>query len=252
MSGTLLMIHGIGCGGEVWDVMRPGFAAAGWTCEAPTLFPDLRTIETPPESIAQLSFQDYVDDMARRCDRIFQATGEKPAVIGHSMGGLIAQKLVEAGKVSKAVFLTPAQPKGCSAPGLSILITFANVVLSGDVKKGHKIWKFGFRYGVLNCVDKSRHDELYALARYDSGQVYRDIADGVEVDEATFTVPTLTIAAGKDRATPAKSVRKMTDKYAGAPVPTDFIEYADHAHWIVDEPGTVQVVDDIADWLATH
>ena len=40
MTKSLLMIHGIGCGGEVWDRMRVGFEAAGWNCDAPTLFPD--------------------------------------------------------------------------------------------------------------------------------------------------------------------------------------------------------------------
>ena len=39
---TLLMIHGIGCDASAWDVMKPGFEAAGWTCEAITLFSDRR------------------------------------------------------------------------------------------------------------------------------------------------------------------------------------------------------------------
>ncbi|HBX91595.1 MAG TPA: alpha/beta hydrolase, partial [Hyphomonas sp.] len=33
MTKSLLMIHGIGCGGEVWDRMRVGFEAAGWNCD---------------------------------------------------------------------------------------------------------------------------------------------------------------------------------------------------------------------------
>jgi hypothetical protein len=38
-------------------------------------------------------------------------------------------------------------------------------------------------------------------------------------------------------------------KYAASPVKGDFIEYPDHAHWIVDEPGADKVVADIARWL---
>ena len=66
MSKTLLMIHGVGCGGEVWDRMKRDFAMAGWTCETPTLFPDLRTRENPPDALADLTLSDYVDAAGRR------------------------------------------------------------------------------------------------------------------------------------------------------------------------------------------
>jgi len=247
--GDLLMIHGVGCDGSAWDRMKPLFEARGWTCHTPTLFPDRRVRENPPATLSDLGLQDYIEAMRSEAARITAATGQKPAVIGHSMGGLIAQALAESGDVSKAVFLTPAQPKGCAVIGPSVAWTFFNVILSQDRKKAHKVWKTGFRYGVLNCVPKARHDEIYAGALYDSGRVYGDITDGIEIDEKKITLPTLTIAAGKDRATLAKAVRKVAAKYAASPVPGDFIEYPGHAHWIVDEPGTEKVVADIAAWL---
>lgn len=249
MSGTLLMIHGVGCGGDAWDVMRPHFEAAGWTCLAPTLFPELRTKDDPPASLSSLSLQDYIDEMAQQCAEITDATGSRPAVIGHSMGGLIAQKLTEANLVSKAVFLTPAQPKDCAKIGLPTLFTFLNVILSGDRKKAHKIWKTGFKWGVLNRVPRDRHDAIYEQALWDSGRVYGDIQDGVTLDESKISVPTLTIAASLDRATLAPAVRKLGVKLKKASEPGDFLEYPDHAHWIVDEPGTDKVCADIVSWL---
>ncbi|MBO6697094.1 MAG: alpha/beta fold hydrolase, partial [Henriciella sp.] len=93
MSKTLLMIHGVGCGGEVWDRMKRDFAMAGWTCETPTLFPELRTNENPPEALADLTLSDYVEAAAKKAETIAQHDGEKPVVIGHSMGGMIAQRL---------------------------------------------------------------------------------------------------------------------------------------------------------------
>ncbi|MFN7056421.1 alpha/beta hydrolase [Hyphomonas sp.] len=247
--GHLLMIHGVGCDGSAWDRMKPLFEASGWTCHAPTLFPDQRVQHNPPPSLPELGLADYIAAMQAEARRVAAETGEKPAVIGHSMGGLIAQKLAEAGEVSKAVFLTPAQPKECSVIGLSVAWAFFNIIISRDRKKPYKIWKTGFSYGVLNCVPKDRHEAIYAGAVYDSGRVYGDLADGVEVDEARITIPTLTIAATQDRATLAKAVRKVGEKYARAPVPGDFLEYPDNAHWIVDEPGTDKVVADIAAWL---
>lgn len=249
MTRNLLMIHGIGCGGEVWDRMKPGFEAAGWTCTSPTLFPEQRVRDNPPASLPDLGLDDYVEAMADEVRLLEGEDGERPAVIGHSMGGLIAQCLVEKGLVSQAVFLTPAQPRDCSAVTLSVAYTFLNILIGRDRSKAYKVWESGFRFGVLNKVPRRRHAEIYADALYDSGKVYGDIADGIEIDETLFTVPTLTIAAGADRATPARAVRKVGEKYARSPVSGDFIEYQDNAHWIVDEPGTDKVVSDILSWL---
>ena len=249
MTRNLLMIHGIGCGGEVWDRMKPGFEAAGWTCTSPTLFPEQRVRDNPPASLPDLGLDDYVEAMADEVRRLEREDGERPAVIGHSMGGLIAQCLVEKGLVSQAVFLTPAQPRDCSAVTLSVAYTFLNILIGRDRSKAYKVWESGFRFGVLNKVARRRHAEIYADALYDSGKVYGDIADGIEIDETLFTVPTLTIAAGADRATTARAVRKVGEKYARSPVSGDFIEYQDNAHWIVDEPGTDKVVSDILSWL---
>lgn len=243
------MIHGIGCDASAWDVMKPGFEAGGWTCEAITLFPDRRVRENPPANLAELGFADFVEASATEARRIAARDGVKPAVIGHSMGGLIAQVLAERGEVSKAVFLTPAQPKDCAVIGLSVVWTFLNVITKQDRTRGYKIWKSGFSWGVLNNVPKARHAEIYAGALYDSGKVYGDMSDGITVDASRVKIPTLTIAAGKDRATVPQGVRKVAAKYAASPVKGDFREYPDHAHWIVDEPGTDKVVADILGWL---
>lgn len=247
---TLLMIHGIGCDAAAWDAMKPGFEAAGWTCEAITLFPERRVRENPPANLPDLGLADFIAASAAHAQRLTARDGVKPAVIGHSMGGLIAQVLAERGEVSKAVFLTPAQTKECAVIGLSVAWTFFNIITKQDRKRSYKVWKTGFSWGVLNRVPKARHDAIYAQALYDSGKVYGDISDGILVDESKVRIPTLTIAGGRDRATLPQGVRKVAAKYAKSPVKGDFIEYPGHAHWIVDEPGTDKVVKDIAGWLA--
>ncbi len=252
MAKSLLMVHGVGCGGEVWDRMKRDFIMAGWTCETPTLFAELRTGESPPEGLADLTLQNYIDAAAEQADALTAKDGQPPVIIGHSMGGMIAQKLVEAGKVRAGIFLTPAQPAGCTVTDLRVVRTFWNIVKVGQKNVPGKVFKVGpngFRWGVLNAVPKDRHDAIYQNALFDSGRVYHDLANPSEVDEGKVTVPTLTIGAKKDRATVIKAVRKVGDKYAKAARPGDYIEYGRHAHWIVDEPGTEQVSADILEWL---
>ena len=248
---SILMVHGVGCGGEVWDAMRPQFEGAGFTCEAPTLFPDRRRVDDPPETLGTLTLKDYVDAMARKA-RDMTTDGQRPVVIGHSMGGLIAQKLAERGEVSAAVFLTPAAPLGCQVNDVRPLRTFWSVVTIGQKKlpgRAVKVGPNGFRWGVLNKVPADRHAELYAAARFDSGQVYVDLLNPQPIEEGRVRVPTLTIGATRDRATVISSVRKIGQKYARAATPGDYLEYPDHAHWILDEPGTPSVTADIITWL---
>ncbi len=252
MSKTLLMIHGVGCGGDVWDRMKRDFAMAGWVCECPTLFPQSRTREAPPESLSDLTLNDYVQASKTFANELAQRDGIKPVVIGHSMGGLIAQKLAEAGNVRGGIFLTPAQPKGCTVTDLRVLRTFWSILKVGQKNVPGGVFKVGpngFRWGVLNAVPPERHDAIYADALFDSGRVYHDLANPCEIDAGKITIPTLTIGAKKDRATVIKAVRKVGAKYAAAAHPGDYIEYSDHAHWIVDEPGTERVSADILEWL---
>lgn len=253
MTKTILMIHGVGCGGEVWDRMRGAFEQNGWHVEAPTLYPDKRTIESPPDDLKQLTLADYIDRMSEAAQSLARETGEKPVVMGHSMGGLIAQHLAARGDAKAAIFLTPAQTPDCQVQDLRLMITFWSILKKGQKnvpENSYKVGRFGFRWGVLNKVPKDRHDALYKLARHDSGRVYADLGTPGPIDESEVTIPTLTIGAAKDRATPIKAVRKVGDKYAKAGVKGDYLEYGDNAHWILDEPGTDAVIADILDWLS--
>jgi alpha-beta hydrolase superfamily lysophospholipase len=252
--GVALMIHGVGCTGEVWDVMAPGLKSLGWDCRTPTLFPEYRVKENPSGHLSTLSLNDYVQQASGWARDIIKETGAQPVVIGHSMGGLIAQKLAEAGLVRAAVLVTPAQPVECQVIDLKVAFTFANVLVQGKVERPYKVWKTGFSWGVLNCVPKDRHEAIYAGAVYDSGQVYQDIGKPdldphrtCVVDEAAIGCPILTIGAVRDRATVIEAVRKVAAKYAR--IGGDYREYANAAHWIIDEPSTPQVIADMGAWL---
>jgi alpha-beta hydrolase superfamily lysophospholipase len=252
----VLLIHGVGCGGDAWDAVAPLMRARGWTPYAPTLFPQFRVKENPTGQLSTLSLHDYVEACKAEALAIEKATGEEPVLMGHSMGGIIVQKMAEQGLGKAAILVTPAAPVDCRVDDLRVLFTFANVVLKGDSKISYKVWKRGFTWGVLNCVDRSRHDEIYANALYDSGLVYENLAKPeldvhkcCVIDEYRIDGPILTIGCVQDRATVIASVRKIAQKYSR--IGGDYHEYDGAAHWIVDEPKTPLMVTAACDWLAS-
>lgn len=254
---TIIMVHGVGGTAEAWSRLAPAFREQGWKVETPTLRPDQRKADNPPADLPKLRLKDYVDDVEALAREVEKTEGVAPVLFGHSMGGLIVQKVLERGAGRAGVLLTPASPVGASAGGSAAqLFTFANVLFGGGPARSHKIWRTGFSWGVLNQVPKAKHAGIYAGTVYDSGAVYADLGNpdkdesrtGV-VDETKIKVPVLTIGGAKDRATPIANVRLVGAKYGK--VGGDYREYPNHAHWIVDEPGTDKVIADIAEWLAS-
>lgn len=255
---TIIMVHGVGGTADAFSRLAPAFRSQGWRVETPTLRPDLRVAENPPPDIAKLRLKDYVDDIEALARRLEAETGVAPVLFGHSMGGLVVQKLAERGVGRAAVLITPAGPADArgNEGALAQAFTFANVLMAKSPEtRGHKIWRTGFSWGVLNRVPRAKHTGIFAGTVYDSGRVYTDIAYPERdpdrtafIDERKITIPVLVIGGGKDRATPIASVRKVAEKYGR--IGGDYLEYADNAHWIVDEPGTDKVIGDIAGWLS--
>jgi len=249
------MIHGVNCTGEVWSRMAGQFRDIGWRVEMPTFRPQLRRRSEPPAELLKLTLADYVEDMEAEARRLTAETGQPPVVFGHSMGGLIAQKLAERGVARAVVLLTPTAPSGLQSKGsLAPRFTFANILYGPRMEtRAQKFWRTGFGWGILNCVPRSRHAEIYAATCYESGLVYRDLFYRSKdtqriayIDEGCVTAPILTIGAAKDRAIHIDTQRKIAEKYKRV---GDYLEYADNAHWILDEPGTERVIADIAGWL---
>ncbi len=253
---TIIMVHGVGATGDTFSRLAPAFRDKGWRVETPTLRPDRRTSENPPADLPKLRLKDYVDDIEALARAIEAETGAAPVLFGHSMGGLVVQKVLERGAGRAGILITPASPVGArSGKSVAQAFTFANILFTGKPEtRSHKIWKTGFSWGVLNRVPEAKHAGIYATAVYDSGGVYEDLAyperdpsKTAYIDESRITTPVLVIGGGRDRATPIADVRKVGEKYAR--IGGELRIYPENGHWIVDEPGTDQVIADIAAWL---
>lgn len=251
MNTPVMMVHGMCCTGEVWSQFRSLFESRGVKVYTPTLRPELRVgvRARPPRALRDLTLSDYVTDLEKEIDHIEQETGVTPAVIGHSMGGLLASALASRGRVSAGVFISPAAPAG--------IRTFRTQLFWSGFSFAHRMgWtppvirpaRRMLDRMVLNVMPESERAAVLEAMVYESGRAFSDFV-AFPVDEGAVRVPVLVVAAGRDRLIPASLTRKTGRKFAAAG--GEFREYRNHGHWLYSEPGWEIPASEIFDWLTT-
>ncbi len=249
--GTLVMIHGMWGGPWYWNNYIDYFSARRYSCLAPTLrYHDMDPGSQPDPRLGTTSLLDYARDLE---DEIADLS-EKPVLIGHSMGGLLAQMLAARGLASAAVLLTPASPAGIMALKPSVLRTFWSVMKTwGFWKKPMRIPLEAAAYSILNALPREEQQEKHDRFVYESGRAAFEIGFWVldrnrasRVDENNLNCPVLVIAGGKDRITPLPVVKKVAEKYKNR---STFMGFAEHGHWIVEEKGWETAAAAILGWM---
>jgi len=249
MQAPILMVHGMCCTGDVWSQFRSFFEERGARVYTPTLRPEERVNRKsrPPRELSKLSLHDYVQDLEREVERIEDETGKSPAVIGHSMGGLLAQALAERDRVCAAVLLSPAVPADAHNTGSRLFWRAYGLMrrfglTHGMIRPQHR----GVSALVLNAMPAPERRAIVDAMVYESGTAFSEFAH-FPIDERKIRVPLLTVAAGRDRLVNKFLVRRTSRKYAA--VGGEFREYRAHGHWLYAEPGWERAASDIYDWL---
>lgn len=247
---TIVFIHGMMGDGGYWKEWKAFFEGRGHRCHTPTLrLHDKAFDEEPDPRLAQVGITEYVNDI-----RTFLHTlDEKPILIGHSMGALITQLLMAEGLAYKAVLVAPAAPAGIIALSLPILRSFFPIMTTCCFwKKPVRLSFKATRFALSNLLDDEEARSLYRMGRWESGKAiaqmgfwFLDPNKSTYVDESKVTIPILVIAGAQDNSIPISLARKVAHKYAIA----HYLEYPEHAHWIIGEKGWNEVCTMIACWI---
>ena len=251
MNKTILMIHGMWGGGWYWENYKNYFEAKGYRCIVPTLrYHDIDPKSAPPAELGTTSILDYVTDL----EKLIKETGGKPILMGHSMGGLIAQILGSRDLAEALVLLTPASPRGIIALAPSVIKSFRKVMFRWAFWKTPIPATFEETvYAALHLLPLEQQRQVYERFVYESGRAAFEIGfwlldsrKATQVDEKKVTCPVLVIAGSEDRITPASVVKKVHEKYGDR---STYRELSGHAHWVVGEPGWEDVAELIHEWL---
>ncbi|HEV7959969.1 MAG TPA: alpha/beta hydrolase [Rhizomicrobium sp.] len=245
---AVVMIHGGFCGPWALDGFAARFRARGYQVATPAL--RHHNGGNPPAALATTSLTDYADDL----EALVASLEEPPVLVGHSMGGLLAQMLAARTRIAAAVLLAPSPPWGVppstlfeigAAHGLLLRVGFWNMILEPNyaVAAAHSLDRFS----------KTESEEVFKRFVPESGRATfevlhwgLDMRRASEVDARKVACPLLFLAGAADRISPPGTVERAAALYKDRAR----CETLDGmSHWLVGEPGWEKVCDRALTWL---
>jgi non-heme chloroperoxidase len=248
----VVFVHGLWLLASSWDRWRTLFEKAGYATVAPDWPDDAATVDQAnehPEVFARKSvgqIADHSEDVIRKLDR-------KPALIGHSFGGLLTQILAGRGVSAASVAIDPAPFRGVLPLPISALRSSSPVL--GNPANRHRAVPLTyeqFRYGFANAVDEDEAKSLYGeFAVPGSGEtVFQAAAANLNPwTEAKVDTknpdrgPLLIIAGERDHTAPwavANASYKLEKRNHGV---TEIVEMKDRGHSLTIDHGWAEVAD---------
>ena len=246
----VVFVHGLWLLPSSWDRWATVFEEAGYTTLTPGWPDDPETVDqakAKPEVFAHKT----VGQVADHFDEIIRGLEKKPAIIGHSFGGLLAQILAGRGLASATVAIDPAPFRGVLPLPFSALKS-AWPVLGNPANRNRAI-PLTFeqvRFGFANAVSEEEAKELYeTFAVPGSGvPVFQAAAANLnpwteaKVDtENPERGPLLIISGEKDNTVPRAIVDASFKQQQRNEGVTEFVEIPDRGHALTIDNGWREV-----------
>jgi len=243
----MLFIPGYFASAWIYESYLPFFADRGYAGFALNLRGREGSALPSGTVLGRVSMNDFIDD-ARQAARWLTERLSRPIVVGHSMGGLIAQKLGEEGLARALVLLSSAPPRGISVMSGKLLrrqLRYLPALLRS--KRVVPRWS-DMRELVLNRVPEDEQQAAFARFVSDSGRAGREMSlGGVKVDAERVRAngcPVLVVTSDDDRFIPPRIAQRIAQRYR-APV----YMARGHGHLMLQEPGWSEPASFIALWL---
>jgi pimeloyl-ACP methyl ester carboxylesterase len=160
-AAPVLFVHGLWLLASSWDRWRALFEVSGYTTLAPGWPDDPETVEEArrhPEVFARKRVEQITDHYAEAVRRL----QTRPAIVGHSFGGLIAQRLAGRGLSSATVAIDPAPFRGVLPLPVSALRSASPALRNpANYRRAIALTFPQFRYGWANALGEAEAHALY-------------------------------------------------------------------------------------------
>jgi|SRR5271170_9028 len=248
----VVFIHGLWLLPSSWDRWAEVFEEAGYTALTPGWPDDPETVEqanAKPEVFAHKT----VGQVAEHFDEVIGRLKKKPAVIGHSFGGLLTEIVAGRGLASVSVAISPAPFRGVLPLPISALKS-ARPVLGNPANRNRAVplTYEQFRFGFANAVTEDEAKELYTtfavpasgLPLFQAATANLNPWTEVKVDtKNSDRGPLLIISGEKDHTVPWAIANASFKKEKRNDGVTEIVEISDRGHAITIDSGWREVAD---------
>ena len=251
-SKIIVFIPGAFVASSCWDEWKRFFDNKGYKCIVipwPNKCGTVAALRDPSsgEAIAAMRLTTLTEYYARQINLL----NEKPILIGHSMGGLITQLLLQRNMAAAGVAIHPVAPQGVITFSLAMLrAVWGPLGFFTSVKKpfvmSFRQWQFAFTNGMSEAEQQAAYDK-YCIP--ESKLISRDgLTKAAHIDFTKHHAPLLITAGSDDHIVPAGLNHANFKKYKSLAV-TDYKEFPGRNHFVLGQPTWQQDAQYIYDWL---
>jgi pimeloyl-ACP methyl ester carboxylesterase len=260
-TNPVLFIHGLWLHQSSWSAWEEFFGTEGYQTLAPGWPGDQDTVELAranPDSVADKGVEEVVDHFAG----IIDGLDAPPILIGHSFGGMIAERLLGDGKGAAAVAIDAAQIKGVLPLPLSSLRSTLPVFKNPSNKhKSVMLDAEHFRYSFGNAVSEEESNSLHeqwvvpspGRPLFEAAAANVSPRSPLKVDtDNEERGPLLLIMGGQDHTVPEAITKSTLKQYRHSSAVTDLVEFEDRGHSLTIDSGWKDVAQASLDWLTNQ
>ena len=245
MAAPIIMVHGAFCGGWAFEAFRAPFEAAGHA----VLTPDLRGHgdDDRPGAVAGLSMTDYAKDIAALC----ASQPAPPILIGHSLGGLVAQLAARRAPVKALILLAPSPPWGVAGSSMEEAVTAFGLMMGAAFAQSISPDRTLMRTYSLDRMPDVEREATVQRLRPESGRAlwealnwWLDPFMTTSVGAEPIDAPCLVMVGQRDVVHPPMTARQTAQRLGA-----DYLEMAGMSHWLLGETGWQDVATAAWEWL---
>jgi pimeloyl-ACP methyl ester carboxylesterase len=248
----VVFVHGLWLLPSSWDRWASVFEEAGYAALTPGWPDDPETVaeaKANPEVFAHKT----VGQVADHYEAVIGGLTEKPAVVGHSFGGLLAQILAGRGLSAATVAIDPAPFRGVLPLPISALRSAAPVLGNpANRNRAVPLTYEQFRFGFANAVDEDEAKELYETFSVPASGAPLFQAASANLNPWTEAKantknpergPLLLISGEKDNTVPWAIANASFKKQKRNTAVTEIIEMKNRGHALTIDSGWREVAD---------
>jgi pimeloyl-ACP methyl ester carboxylesterase len=248
----VVFVHGLWLLPSSWDRWATVFSEAGYAPLTPGWPDDPDTVEQAQEH-PEVFAGKTITEVADHLDELIGGLTVKPAVIGHSFGGLLTQILAGRGRAAVSVAIDPAPFRGVLPLPISALRSSAPVLANPlNRNRAVPLTFEGFRYAFANAVDEPEAKELYdtyavpapGAPLFQAATANLNPWTEAKVDtENPDRGPLLIMSGEKDHTVPWAIANASYKRQQHSPAVTEIVEIPGRGHALTIDHGWREVAE---------